>query len=318
MNDTPTLPRKAAMSDFTFAPSPFLDVRDADVLSAVRAIGRDEFTQHANPDFRIAVAPSRAALYEAFATDIVTTITSALEEGRRPVLILPAGPMPQYHAAARMINEARIDLADVITFAMDEWANEDGQSAPGTWVGSFQYALRSQFLDRIDEDLRPREENINFPSSETIGSYGARIADLGGADVCFGGIGWNGHIAFWEPQLGGEFEGDLDAYRSASSRLVDLHPTTVLQNALTSFGGDWSNVPPRAVTIGPAEILGARRRSFWLDGDLGSGVTWQGFIARLVAHGPVSEFVPGSLLQLERSDFTVLEAIAAPLEVVIN
>jgi glucosamine-6-phosphate deaminase len=69
-------------------------------------------------------------------------------------------------------------------------------------------------------------------------------------------------------------------------------------------------VPPKANTIGPREILGARHRSFWLDGDLGGGVSWQRFIARLVAHGPVSELVPGSLLQEARSDYTLLGNVA--------
>jgi hypothetical protein len=32
----------------------------------------------------------------------------------------------------------------------------------------------------------------------------------------------------------------------------------------------------------------------------------------------VTEFVPGTLLQTARSDFAVLEAIAAPLEILIN
>ena len=306
------------MTDFSFSPAPFLDFRDTAAAERVRSITREQFTKHDNPDFHISVHADRDSLYAAFANDIVDTITSTLDEGRKPVLIVPAGPMPQYHAAARIINERRISLADVTFFAMDEWANEHGESAPGSWEGSFQYALRSQFYDRIDGELLPPEAQLNFPSSATIADYGKRIADLGGADACYGGIGWNGHIAFWEPQLGREFDGDLEAYRAASSRLVDLNPLTVAQNALTSFAGDWSIVPPRAVTIGPAEILGARRRSFWLDGDLGGGVTWQGFIARLVAHGPVNEFVPGSLLQTARSDFAVLEAIAAPLEILIN
>ena len=56
------------------------------------------------------------------------------------------------------------------------------------------------------------------------------------------------------------------------ARLVELHPMTIMQNALHSFGGDWSWVPPKAATIGPREVLGARHRSFWLDGDLGGGV----------------------------------------------
>jgi glucosamine-6-phosphate deaminase len=39
-------------------------------------------------------------------------------------------------------------------------------------------------------------------------------------------------------------------------------------------------------------------------------VSWQRFIARLVAHGPVSEFVPGSVLQTVRTDYTVLGSVA--------
>jgi glucosamine-6-phosphate deaminase len=85
---------------------------------------------------------------------------------------------------------------------------------------------------------------------------------------------------------------------------------TIMQNALHTFGGDWSFVPPKANTIGPSEILGARHRSFWLDGDLHGGISWQRFIARLVAHGPVSELVPGSILQTAPTDYTVLGGVA--------
>ena len=129
--------------------------------------------------------------------------------------------------------------------------------------------MQERFFAQIDPELRPPEEQIHFPTTEAIGDYSARIEDLGGADVCYGGIGWCGHIAFWESHLGHEFEGDLDAYKQAGARLVELHPMTIMQNALHSFGGDWSWVPPKANTIGPREILGARHRSFWLDGDLG-------------------------------------------------
>ena len=90
---------------------------------------------------------------------------------------------------------------------------------------------------------------------------------------------------------------------------------TVMQNALHSFGGDWSWVPPQAVTIGPRDIVGAHMRSFWLDGDLSGGVSWQRFIARLVAHGPVTPFVPGSVLQTLRTDFTILGNVADDVEI---
>jgi len=70
-----------------------------------------------------------------------------------------------------------------------------------------------------------------------------------------------------------------------------------------------------ANTIGPQQILGARDRSFWLDGDLGRGVSWQRFIARLVAHGPVNTLVPGSILQEAPGTFTVLGSVADNVEV---
>jgi glucosamine-6-phosphate deaminase len=296
--------------EFSFDLAPFLPFRDRAACERARRIPRERLAEHPNPDFRIALVDEPGEFYGRFAQDLVGRIRAARDEERRFVAIVPVGPMPQYEIAARMINEERLSLAHVHTFNMDEYADQDGVTAPLSWPGSFQRAMWEHFFALVDPDLRPPEEQIHFPTSEAIADYSARIEDLGGADVCYGGIGWSGHIAFWEPHLGLEFEGDLDAYRRAGARLVELHPMTVMQNALHSFGGDWSLVPPKANTIGPREILGARHRSFWLDGDLGGGVSWQRFIARLVAHGPVSELVPGSLLQEARSDYTILGNVA--------
>ena len=73
-----------------------------------------------------------------FALDIVTRIRQALEEDKRLVLILPAGPIPQCRIAARLINELKIPLRHVHTFNMDEYANEEGKTAPESWPGSFK------------------------------------------------------------------------------------------------------------------------------------------------------------------------------------
>jgi glucosamine-6-phosphate deaminase len=300
---------------FTYDVARFINFRDREVCERVRRISRAELTRHPNPDFRIRVIDEPGAFYGAFAADLVGRIRAAREEGRTLVAILPVGPMPQYELAARVINEERLSLAHLHTFNMDEYANEDGVTAPVSWPGSFQRAMLERFFGLVDPELRPPESQIHFPTHELIGDYSARIEELGGADVCYGGIGWCGHIAFWESHLGEEFAGDLDAYKQAGARLVELHPMTVMQNALHSFGGDWSWVPPKANTIGPREILGARARSFWLDGDLGGGVSWQRFIARLVAHGPVSEFVPGSLLQTAPTDYTILGNVADDVEI---
>jgi glucosamine-6-phosphate deaminase len=303
------------VSGFEYDLSPFIAFRDRAACRRVRAIPRAQLAEHPNPDFRITLVDEPRDFYAQFATDLLDRVRTARDEGGRLVAILPVGPMPQYEIAARLINEERLSLEHVHTFNMDEYANEDGVTAPLSWPGSFQRAMFEGFFNLVDPELRPPEAQIHFPTTDAIADYSARIEALGGADVCYGGIGWSGHIAFWEPQLGAEFNGDLEAYKQAGARLVELHPMTVMQNALHSFGSDWSWVPPKANTIGPREVLGARHRSFWLDGDLGGGVSWQRFIARLVAHGPVNEFVPGSLLQTARTDYTILGSVADDVEI---
>jgi glucosamine-6-phosphate deaminase len=260
------------------------------------------------------VIEDKLQFYSEFAADIIGRIRRAQEEGRPFVGIFPVGPMPQYSVAAAMINRLRLSLKHVHTFNMDEYADQDGRTAPADWAGSFQRAMMENFFLKIDEDLRPPLNQIHFPTTEAIAGYSEQIAAMGGADVCYGGIGWCGHIAFWEAHLGADFP-TMEEYRAAGARCVELHPMTIMQNALHSFGGDWSWVPPKANTIGPADILGSGHRSFWLDGDLGGGVSWQRFIARLVAHGPIDKLVPGSILQTARTDYTILGNVADDVEI---
>ena len=300
---------------FKYDLAQFIPFRDLEACERVRAIKRADLCRHPNPDFQIRIIDDRAEFYLDFALDIVNRIRQAAEAGRKFVGIFPVGPMPQYPIAAKLINQLRLPLHHVHTFNMDEYADQDGNTAPVDWPGSFQRAMWESFFNLIDPDLRPPASQIHFPETKTLPSYQRMIEDLGGADVCYGGIGWCGHIAFWEAHLGYEFGDDLQAYKQAGPRIVELHPMTIMQNALHSFGGDWSWVPPKAATIGPAQIMGARYRSFWLDGDLGGGVSWQRFIARLVAHGPVNTLVPGSILQTAPTSYTILGNVADDVEI---
>ena len=47
--------------------------------------------------------------------------------------IFPVGPMPQYAYAAKLINELSLPLDHVHTFNMDEYADENGNTAPLDW-----------------------------------------------------------------------------------------------------------------------------------------------------------------------------------------
>lgn len=300
---------------FTYPLAEFIPFRDEAACARVRAVKRADLCDHSNPQFKIGIVDDQVEFYSRFAIDLVTRIADAAKAGRKCVLILPVGPVPQYAIAARMINHLGIDCGHLVTYNMDEYADASGETAPADWEGSFATSMRQSFFLQINEDLRPPETNIHFPTHRNIADYHKMIEDEGGADCCYGGIGWCGHIAFWESHLGLEFGDDLAAYKEAHGRVVELNPMTIMQNALHSFGGDWSWVPPKAASIGPREILGARDRSFWLDGDLGGGVSWQRFIARLVAHGPVNTLVPGSILQETNCSYTLLGGVADDVEI---
>ena len=101
-------------------------------------------------------------------------------------------------------------------------------------------------------------------------------------------------------------------------RVGTLHPLTIAQNSLHgSFGssGDLAAVPPKAATIGPAEVIAAKHRiDLHAIGVGGSFTSWQRFTTRLVLHGPVTPLVPESILQTLRTDVWISESAAANIE----
>jgi len=42
----------------------------------------------------------------------------------------------------------------------------------------------------------------------------------------------------------------------------------------------------------------------------GTNISWERFIVRLAAHGPVTRYVPASILQIRRTDFFIKEVLA--------
>ena len=86
-----------------------------------------------------------------------------------------------------------------------------------------------------------------------------------------------------------------DKYRKLKTRIVDLHPMTVIQNARTSGGGNVSLVPGQAATVGPLETWKAEKVSIWQagthDNPLGQRLT-----ALMISKGLADSAVPMSLL----------------------
>jgi glucosamine-6-phosphate deaminase len=165
--------------------------------------------------------------------------------------------------------------------------------------------------------LRPPEDQIIGPTNKNINDYGKMIEDMGGADACYSGPGWTGHLAFIEPDAP-EFDAELDEWKKMGPRIVTLSPFTIAQNSLHgSFGmsGDLALVPPKAATIGPAEVIAAKyRMDMHSLNTAGTFVSWQRLMTRLVLHGPVTPRVPESILQTLPTDVIVSETAAQNVE----
>ncbi|MBO5695652.1 MAG: glucosamine-6-phosphate isomerase, partial [Lentisphaeria bacterium] len=85
-----------------------------------------------------------------------------------------------------------------------------------------------------------------------------------------GGQGETKHWAFNDPvKREGAYVDNPpspEEYRKLSTRIVDLHPITLIQNARTSGGGTVQNVPTVAVTVGPVQTWKAEKVSIWHPG----------------------------------------------------
>lgn len=306
------------MNCFDFEPAPFVPFRDKAVLERIRRIGRDEIDQHPNPDLTIRVVrDSAVAMFQI--ADVVARIQQAAAENRHVAFIM-GNPNPSYADLAHLISRLGVDCRHLHVFNMDEWADQDGNTAPESYPQGFMHAMKRYFYHELDPTLRPPEKQIHGPTTVNINDYSKMLADLGGADACYSGTGWSGHTAFIDPDVP-EFtpasDAPLEEWKRMGTRIVTLSPYTVLQNSLhASFGrcGDTAAVPPKAATIGPADILGAK---FRMDRSAltigGSATSWQQFITRLLLHGPVTPQVPASVLQAAPTTFIIAESIAADI-----
>lgn len=302
-------------SKFTYASADVHPFTDVEVCDRVMRIKKEDLCKHPNENLKIRIIEDDTQFSLKYLLDISSGIKQSAEEGRRHVIILGA-PNPQYALLAQMINQLGISCKHVHTFNMDEYADQDGNTAPRDHKGGFQYWMWHDLFDRIKPELAIPEDQIHFPSTENVDHYTKMIEDMGGADVCYGGCGWNGHIAFYEPHIGAKFGDDMDAFLQEGAQIVDLHPLTIAQNSLFCDGGAsgaWHRVPPKAATIGPKDLVNSKMNMCYHWFSYGD-VSWQRFITRLMLHGPVTPSVPGSMYQLLDCEVWLSGTVAADID----
>jgi len=114
-----------------------------------------------------------------------------------------------------------------------------------------------------------------------------------------GGQGDVKHWAFNDPpRRKGKYKDappSPEEYRKLATRVVDLHPLTVAQNARTSGGGNIALVPTQALSVGPVETWKAEKVSIWQAGNHDNPFG-QRLTAFMISQRLVDAAVPMSLL----------------------
>lgn len=268
---------------------------DDDLIQDAARLTPGDLQQLSRPGFEVVFYDSLEDFYLAEALEYINAWKQATADN--PVGICgPIGPTEQLPLVARLCNELELDLSNAHFWGMDEWIGDDGKEVFLDHPLSFERADRELCFDRIRNGVP--EENLHFPNADTgefISSWNAGIR----CAVMQGGQGDIKHWAFNDPlRREGEYADEPpspEEYRKLATRVVELHPITLAQNARTSGGGNITMVPDKAVTVGPVETWQADQVSIWQagthDNPLGQRLT-----ALMISKGIADSAVPMSLL----------------------
>jgi glucosamine-6-phosphate deaminase len=247
-----------------------------------------------NEKIPVAVYANATAASEQVAAEIAALIREKQSAGKPVVLGLATGSTPQkvYAALVRMHRDEGLSFKNVMTFNLDEYYGLSPDASQG-----YAHFMKTNLFDAIDilpgncfiPDSSVPQELVKTYCEE----YESRIAKAGGIDFQLLGIGRNGHIGFNEP----------GSHVNSVTRLITLDIVT-RSDAAREFGS-LAGVPKKAVTMGIATILQARRIVLLAWGEKKAG------IIQKAVEGPVTEFVPASYLQGHRNVQLVIDESAA-------
>jgi glucosamine-6-phosphate deaminase len=268
---------------------------DRAILDDAARLEADDLLQLSRPGFSVKFYDTLEDFYLAEALEYITSWKQATES--RPAGICgPIGPTEQLPLVARLVNALELDLRHAHFWGMDEWV-VDGKAAPAEHPLSFQKADRELCFERIRPELRMPEANLHFPDTD-LSTYRASW-EQARCVVMQGGQGEVKHWAFNDPlpRTGKytETPPSPEEYRQLRTRIVDLHPITLIQNARTSGGGVVQNVPSQAISVGPQETWKAEKVSIWQAGTHDSPFGMRLTTLMIAKHLPDSA-VPMSLL----------------------
>jgi glucosamine-6-phosphate deaminase len=246
---------------------------------------------------------------------IADQIESTRRAGQKLAMILPVGPMGMYKHVVDRLKSSGTPCDHVTTFNMDEWSDAKGNTMPGDQPGGFEHAMKEALFSPLGKLTVPRGQR-NFATKTNLPTYAGKIAVLkreGARLVTVYGIGRVCHIAFWEPQLAGEYT--AAQWKKQTHRLgVALHPLTVEQNSLHSFMSRFTLIPCFANSIGPGLFL---QSDFCIGGADGvypdRGASWQSAsLCITLAHAP-TPWLPSTWMPTMPGRLYFVKQLAGPL-----
>ncbi|OIN56975.1 glucosamine-6-phosphate deaminase [Arsenicibacter rosenii] len=234
------------------------------------------------------------AASRAVAREIAALIRQKQSEGLPCILGLATGSSPKtvYAELVRMHREEGLSFQNVVSFNLDEYYPMEPDSLQSYWR-----FMKEQLFDHVDIPAG----NYHIPDgtvaydkvAEFCRHYEDMIEAAGGLDFQLLGIGGNGHIGFNEP-------GSLSNSRT---RLMMLDHSTRAAASM-DFGG-LPRTPRKAITMGVASILNAKRVVLLAWGERKAPV-----ISSAV-EGTVTEHNPASYLQTHPNTLFVIDGAAA-------
>ena len=219
------------------------------------------------PGFKVVMYDTLEDFYMAEALEYITAWRQSTDDNPTGICG-PIGPTEQLPLVTRLVNELELDIRKAHFWGMDEWVDERGVPVPISHPLSFAKADMDMCFKRIDKKLRMPKSNLHFPTGD-LNAY-SKSYDQVRCLLMQGGQGEVKHWAFNDPpKRAGKYKDNPpppEVYRKLKTRVTELHPMTIIQNARTSGGGQVALVPTHAATVGPVETWKAEKVSIWQAG----------------------------------------------------
>jgi len=239
---------------------------DQVIINDAAQLTANDLLELSRPGFKVSFYDTLEEFYLAEALEYIEAWKQSTPDNPTGICG-PIGPTEQLPLAARIVNCIGLKLHDAHFWGMDEWVL-DGKPVDVSHPLSFEKTDREMCFNRIDPSLCMPDDNLHFPTGD-LNAYSNSFDDIR-CVVMQGGQGDVKHWAFNDPlKRSGAYSENPpspEEYRTLKTRVVDLHPMTILQNARTSGGGNISLVPSQAATVGPVETWKSEKVSIWQAG----------------------------------------------------